>query len=110
VLCCSCADRGGAVSTDAPHEPNVIIRAFRLVEAQIRHAPGDWAGTTDVWDLVQAEAAKELAEREVFIATLSSVGAILAGVGSEEAGTPIETILAAARQILTGSPTDPDAI
>lgn len=97
------------MSTEAPSEPNVIIRAFRLVEAQIQDTGGGRPGEPDVWDLVQAEAARELAEREVFIGALSSVGAVLAGIGSEQPGASIESIVAAARQLMTGSPTDPDA-
>jgi hypothetical protein len=85
----------------------VLVRAFELVEAQVRHSES--GGTGDPWVLVQAEAAREVEDREVFTGALSSVGAVLAHIASEEAGTPIENILAAARQMMIGSPTNPAA-
>lgn len=47
---------------------SVLTRAFDLLEAQVRHT--ETGGVGDPWGQVQAEAARDVEDREVFIGAL----------------------------------------
>ena len=80
----------------------VVTRAWDLVDAQVRHTESGGSGGDDAWSLVQVEAARDLDDREMFIGALSSVGAVLAHLASEERGKPIGELLAAGRLMMIG--------
>ena len=86
---------------------SVIVSAFDLVAAQVRHTES--GGRVDPWGLVQMEAAREKQDREVFIGALSSVAAVIAHIASEEGGRSTDDVLRTARHMMLGPRSDPEA-